>query len=37
MSDTKPSIMENRPTEMIQFAQTLRAIGLNMPASSNLR
>ena len=29
--------MENRPTEMIQFAQTLGAIGLNMLATSNLR
>ncbi len=35
--DTKPSILENWPTEMIQFAQTLGAIGLNMPATSNLR
>ena len=35
--DFKPSILENRPTEMIQVAQTLGAIGLNMPAASNLR
>ena len=35
--DTKPSILENRPTNMIQFAQGLWTIGLNMLATSNLR
>ena len=35
--DTKPSILENRSTKMIQFAQELGAIGLNMLATSNLR
>ena len=35
--DAKPSILENRSTEMIQFAQSLGAIGLNMPATSSLR
>ena len=34
--DTKPSILENRPTEMIQFARGLGSIGLNMPTTSNL-
>ena len=35
--DTKPSILENRPTEMIQFVQGLEAPDLNMPTTSNLR
>ena len=35
--DTKPSILENRPTEMLQFAQGLGTIGLNMPTTINLR
>ena len=35
--DTKTSILENRPTKMIQFAQGLWTIGLNMLATSNLR
>ena len=29
------SILENRPTEMLQFAQGLWTIGLNMLATSN--
>ena len=35
--DAKPSILENRPTEMIQFARGLGPIGLNIPTTSNLR
>ena len=31
------SILENRPTKMIQFAQGFEAIGLNMLATINLR
>ncbi len=35
--DTQSSILENRPTAMIQFAQGLGVTGWNMLATSNLR
>ena len=35
--DTKPSILENRPTAMIQFTQGFGTIDLNILATSSLR